>query len=186
MRLLNSGSLGTDYLLYSYIHMMTQHKIRELKDLQQALLPFRGPDRRIVFTNGCFDILHAGHVRYLRAARAEGDVLVIGLNSDRSVAAIKGPGRPVVSQADRAEVLAALECVGYVILFDEPDPLRLIRALRPDVLVKGADWNTADIVGADVVTAGGGTVVRVPLVPGASTSHIIDRILRRYGRRTGD
>ena len=134
----------------------------------------------IVFTNGCFDLLHAGHVRYLSAARAEGDLLVVGLNSDASVKRIKVPGRPVVPENQRAEVLSALACVDYVILFDEPDPGNLIRQIAPDVLVKGADWPEDHIIGADTVTARGGKVVRVPLVPEVSTSAIIRRIIERF------
>lgn len=135
----------------------------------------------VVFTNGCFDILHAGHVRYLTAARRCGDLLVVGLNSDASVRRIKDSGRPINPQDQRAEVLAALACVHYVCLFDEPDPLELIRACRPDVLVKGADWSEAAIVGADLVKAGGGRVVRIELLPEVSTSAIIQRVLARYG-----
>ena len=157
-------------------------KILDLSELVKVLEPFRKKEKRIVFTNGCFDILHVGHVRYLAAARAQGDVLVVGLNSDRSVKTIKGEKRPLVPQQQRAEVLAALECVSYVTLFDEPDPFTLIQSIRPDVLVKGADWKEENIVGADIVKAGGGRVVRIPLVPGASTSGVIEQIVRRYGR----
>jgi rfaE bifunctional protein nucleotidyltransferase chain/domain len=136
--------------------------------------------RTLVFTNGCFDILHAGHVSYLEAAAREGDLLVVGLNSDLSVRAIKGPLRPVVAQEHRARVLAGLACVGHVVFFDEPDPGTLIRALRPDVLVKGADWDEAAIIGADFVKASGGRVVRISMEPGISTTLIIQRILRTH------
>lgn len=139
--------------------------------------------QKIVFTNGCFDLLHVGHVRYLRKARTLGDCLVIGLNSDRSVRSIKDPHRPLIAEDQRAEVLAALECVNYVVLFDETDPLELIKEIRPDVLVKGADWPMNQIVGADLVHSYGGEVRRVKLVPSISTSEIIDRILYRYGGR---
>ncbi len=157
----------------------------ESKILPRALLLERLQDlrrsgRRVVFTNGCFDILHAGHVRYLQAARACGDCLVVGLNSDRSVAAIKGPRRPIVSQQHRAAVLAALACVDFVTLFDRPDPGGLIAAVRPEVLVKGADWAEAQIVGAAEVKAAGGEVVRIALEAGISTSEIIGRIIRRF------
>lgn len=141
----------------------------------------RRSGRRIVFTNGCFDILHAGHVRYLNAARAQGDVLVVGLNSDVSVQSIKGPRRPIVGQDQRAEVLSGLMWVDFVVLFDEDDPLQLICAVKPDILVKGADWAAADIVGAAQVASWGGRLVRIPLVPGISTSIIIDKILGTYG-----
>jgi D-beta-D-heptose 7-phosphate kinase/D-beta-D-heptose 1-phosphate adenosyltransferase len=155
-------------------------KILKLKDLVQKINALRESGQSIVFTNGCFDILHVGHVRYLAAARAEGDVLVMGLNSDESVRSIKPANRPIVNQDQRAEVLASLECVDYITVFDEPDPLNLIRALKPDVLVKGADWQEEDIIGTDVVRAGGGRVVRVAVVPGISTSQVIHRIAKRY------
>ncbi len=134
-----------------------------------------------MFTNGCFDLLHVGHVRYLAAARAQGDLLIVGLNSDRSVAEIKGPRRPLVPERERAEVLAALACVDFVVVFDAAHPLALIQAIVPDVLVKGADWPEAEIVGADAVRAGGGRVARIPVVEGASTSALITRVIERYG-----
>lgn len=136
----------------------------------------RAAGRRIVFTNGVFDLLHLGHVRYLQAARAEGDALVVGINSDRSVRAIKGPSRPIVPAAERAEVLAALACVDAVVVFDEETPAVVIERLRPDVLVKGADWAADRIVGRESVEARGGRVVRVPLEPGQSTTGIVERI----------
>jgi D-beta-D-heptose 7-phosphate kinase/D-beta-D-heptose 1-phosphate adenosyltransferase len=155
-------------------------KIVKLKDLVQKISTLRESGRTIVFTNGCFDILHVGHVRYLAAARSEGDVLVVGLNSDESTRSIKQENRPIVSQDQRAEVLAGLECVDYITVFNEPDPLKLIQALKPDVLVKGSDWKEEDIIGADVVKEGGGKVVRVDVVPDISTSRIIQRIVKRY------
>jgi D-beta-D-heptose 7-phosphate kinase/D-beta-D-heptose 1-phosphate adenosyltransferase len=155
-------------------------KIVKLKDLVQKISILRVSGRTIVFTNGCFDILHVGHVRYLAAARSEGDVLVVGLNSDESTRSIKQENRPIVSQDQRAEVLAGLECVDYITVFNEPDPLKLIQALKPDVLVKGADWKEEDIIGADAVKEGGGKVVRVDVVPDISTSRIIQRIVKRH------
>jgi D-beta-D-heptose 7-phosphate kinase/D-beta-D-heptose 1-phosphate adenosyltransferase len=155
-------------------------KILKLSDLIQTLKGLRKSGKRIVFTNGCFDILHVGHVRYLAAARSKGDVLVLGLNSDASVKSIKPDNRPIVSQDQRAEVLAGLTCVDYITIFDEPDPLSLIRAIKPDILVKGADWEEAEIIGSDVVKTYGGKVVRVKVVPGISTSQIIQRIIKRY------
>ena len=155
-------------------------KIVKLKDLVQKISTLRVSGRTIVFTNGCFDILHVGHVRYLAAARSEGDVLVVGLNSDESTRSIKQENRPIVNQDQRAEVLAGLECVDYITVFNEPDPLKLIQALKPDVLVKGADWKEEDIIGADVVKEGGGKVVRVDVVPEISTSRIIQRIVKRH------
>ena len=156
-------------------------KILELKDLVEKLDILRRSGKKLVFTNGCFDILHVGHVRYLAAARSEGDILVVGLNSDHSTRTIKDQNRPIVRQDQRAEVLSGLWCVDYITIFDEPDPLKLITAIKPDVLVKGADWQEQDIIGADVVKAGGGKVVRVAVVPDASTSRIIERIVKRYG-----
>jgi D-beta-D-heptose 7-phosphate kinase/D-beta-D-heptose 1-phosphate adenosyltransferase len=141
--------------------------------------------KKIVFTNGCFDLLHVGHIRYLREARASGDCLVIGLNSDQSIRDIKDPARPLIAEEQRAEVLAALECVDYIILFDEADPFQLIEEVRPDVLVKGADWAMDKIIGADLVSSYGGEVRRVDLVPSISTSEIINRIISRYGKRNG-
>lgn len=132
----------------------------------------------MVFTNGVFDLLHVGHLRYLQRARGLGDALIVGVNSDRSVRAIKGPDRPITSEAERAEVLEALACVDGVVIFDEDTPHALIAALQPDILVKGADWAEDAIVGRDVVEARGGRVVRVAIEPGHSTTNIVDRIRR--------
>jgi rfaE bifunctional protein nucleotidyltransferase chain/domain len=132
--------------------------------------------RRVVFTNGCFDLLHPGHVALLEQARRQGDLLVVGLNSDRSVRALKGPERPVLGEVERAEVLAALEAVDRVVVYDETTPIEVIRALQPDVLVKGADWAKEAIVGADLVEAAGGRVVRVAIVPGLSTTSLVERL----------
>jgi rfaE bifunctional protein nucleotidyltransferase chain/domain len=131
---------------------------------------------RVVFTNGCFDILHRGHVAYLAQARALGDRLVVGLNTDASVRGLKGPGRPVVSEDDRAFVIAALAAVDAVTLFDEPTPAELIAALQPDVLVKGGDYSPQNVVGRDTVEAAGGRVVIIPFVAGRSTTGILERI----------
>ena len=132
--------------------------------------------QRIVFTNGVFDLLHPGHVRYLQAARREGDALIVGINSDRSVRANTGPSGPFMPEHERAEVLEALACVDAVVVFDEETPAVIIDALQPDVLVKGADWAADAIVGRDIVEARGGRVVRVPIEPGHSTSAILERI----------
>lgn len=134
--------------------------------------------RKIVFTNGVFDLLHPGHVRYLSAARAEGDVLVVGVNTDRSVRANKGPSRPVIPEQERAEVLSALACVDAVAIFDEETPAAIIERLQPDVLVKGADWAADAIVGRETVEARGGRVVRMPIESGWSTSAIIEKTRR--------
>jgi len=136
----------------------------------------REAGKRVVFTNGVFDLLHPGHVRYLQQARALGDILIIGINTDRSVRANKGPSRPITPEGERAEVLSALACVDAVTIFDEETPLALISAVQPDVLVKGADWAHDAIVGRDVVEARGGRVVRVPVEQGHSTTSIVARI----------
>ncbi len=152
-------------------------KIKSKPDLAAIVEDLRRQGKRIVFTNGCFDLMHIGHTRYLQAARELGDVLVVGVNSDASVRSLdKGPGRPIVPQAQRAEVLAALACVDYVVVFDEPDPGALIGALQPDVLVKGGDWAPDRIIGREVVEARGGRVLTIPLVPGVSTSALVERI----------
>lgn len=136
----------------------------------------RAQNKTVVFTNGVFDLLHPGHVRYLATARRQGDALVVGINSDRSVRAIKGPWRPIFPEDERAEVLSALACVDAVCIFDEETPHAVIARLQPDVLVKGADWAADGIVGRDVVEARGGRVVRIPLAQGYSTTRIVERI----------
>jgi D-glycero-beta-D-manno-heptose 1-phosphate adenylyltransferase len=141
----------------------------------------RAAEKTIVFTNGVFDLLHVGHLRYLQRARDLGDALLIGLNSDRSVRQIKGPERPITTESERAEVLEALACVDAVVIFDEETPRDLIAAIQPDVLVKGADWAEDAIVGRDIVEARGGRVVRVALEQGHSTSAIIAKIRRPHG-----
>ena len=156
-----------------------KEKIRTLPQLLPALEKLRRSGKKVVFTNGCFDLLHAGHVRYLRQARAAGDLLVVGLNSDRSVKGLKGEGRPLVPEAERAELLAALEMVDYVVIFDQPTPRDLIVALGPEVLVKGGDWKREEIAGAEEVEAAGGRVLIVPLVPGRSTSALLEKIIEQ-------
>ena len=152
-------------------------KILPLDQLLSALSAERGAAKRIVFTNGCFDLMHIGHTRYLQAARELGDVLVVGVNSDASVRSLdKAPDRPIVPEAQRAEVLAALGCVDYIIIFDESDPLRVITSVQPDVLVKGGDWAIDRIVGRDIVEACGGVVKTIPLVSGFSTPGLLERI----------
>jgi rfaE bifunctional protein nucleotidyltransferase chain/domain len=151
-------------------------KLKNLEDLKVIAADARSKGRSVVFTNGCFDLLHRGHVHVLREAKACGDLLITGINSDKSVKQIKGPARPVLPEADRSELLASLEMVDYVVLFDEPDPYELISALRPNVLVKGGDWSEAKIVGADLVEEAGGRVVVIPYIKGFSTTEIIERI----------
>ena len=156
---------------------MSQEKILTRPQLLDRLEHLRAGGKRVVFTNGCFDLMHVGHVRYLQAARALGDLLVVGVNSDASVRSLnKAPDRPIVPEAQRAEVLAALGCVDVVVIFPEPDPHALIAAVQPDVLVKGGDWAVDRIVGRDIVEARGGTVRTIPLVPDISTTALIHRI----------
>ena len=151
-------------------------KLVTLQELTGILGRSRAQGQKIVFTNGCFDLLHVGHIRSLQAARRLGDILIIGLNSDTSVRQIKGPQRPIVPEEQRGEVLAALTCVDYVIIFSEPDPLRVITALQPDVLVKSSDWDPKEIIGREVVEAKGGSVISAPEVPGISTTTLIERM----------
>jgi len=156
------------------------NKIKTPAELAPLLSLLRATGQKIVFTNGCFDLIHPGHTRYLATARSLGNILVVAINSDASVRAIKGEKRPINSQHDRAETLAALESVDFVTIFDEPDPYKVIAALQPDVLVKGGDWPIEKIIGRDIVEARGGRVVNVPFVEGASTTGIIGKILKTY------
>lgn len=154
-----------------------KHMVLSREMLSSQLVEERRLGKKVVFTNGCFDLLHIGHLRYLAEARCLGDLLVIGLNSDASVQAIKGPNRPIIPEEDRAEVLAAMEMVDYVSLFDEPTPQQLIEAVQPDVLVKGGDWSIDTIVGREVVWARGGRVLNIPVIEGLSTSAIIRQVV---------
>ena len=159
-------------------------KITPRNELKATVERLKREGKKVVFTNGCFDILHAGHTRYLREARKLGDALILALNSDSSVRSIKGPMRPIVPEAERAEVVASLDSVDYVTVFDELTPLELIEYLRPDVIVKGGDWAEKDIVGAESVRKWGGRVAVMPEIVGASTTNIIDKVLQVY--RSGD
>lgn len=159
-------------------------KFKTVSELAQLAATARRDGRRIVFTNGCFDLLHIGHTRYLQEARRLGDLLIVAINSDASVSALKGPERPLVPEQERAEVLAALACVDYVTMFDAPDPGEVIAAIQPDVLVKGGDWPIERIVGREVVQARGGRVVSLPLVPGSSTTALVRRIVERTTARS--
>jgi rfaE bifunctional protein nucleotidyltransferase chain/domain len=161
--------------------LCVSRKLKSLEEIKAIIVEARNNRKRVVFTNGCFDLLHRGHVHILREARACGDVLVVGINSDKSVKQIKGPARPVLPESDRCELLGALEMVDFVILFNEPDPYDLIAAIQPDVLVKGGDWNSEKIIGADLVEEGGGRVVVVPYIKGFSTTEIIERIRNSDG-----
>ena len=161
-----------------------KEKIRKREELRGILETLRKEGKRIVFTNGCFDLLHVGHVRYLEQAKNLGDLLVVGINSDSSVRGLKGSLRPILPVEERAEILSGLACVDFISVFDEPTPLELISLLRPHVLVKGGDWSKEQIVGREVVEGLGGEVVTIPFVEGASTSNVIEIILERYEKRS--
>jgi D-beta-D-heptose 7-phosphate kinase/D-beta-D-heptose 1-phosphate adenosyltransferase len=161
---------------------MAAGKIKTLEHIVRERAGYRKRGSKVVFTNGCFDILHLGHVRYMNQARALGDALIVGINSDSSVRELKGAGRPIVSEMERAEVVAALGSVDHVFIFPDLTPQRVIDAIVPDVLVKGADWDIANIVGRETVENAGGTVLNVPLVEGSSTTEIVKRVLERFGR----
>jgi D-beta-D-heptose 7-phosphate kinase/D-beta-D-heptose 1-phosphate adenosyltransferase len=161
-----------------------KQKVKAQRELLRIINDLKAEGKRIVFTNGCFDLLHIGHIRYLEKAKALGDVLVVGVNSDASVRKLKGPKRPILPEAERGEILSGLGCVDYITLFDEMDPLKLIASLRPNVLVKGGDWTKEQTVGKEVVERSGGEVVIIPFVKGASTSSLIETILKKYEKRT--
>jgi rfaE bifunctional protein nucleotidyltransferase chain/domain len=156
-----------------------RQKCKNRRELKQIIRNLKAQGQRVVFTNGCFDLLHPGHVRYLERARSEGDLLVVALNSDASVRRIKGDKRPVMAEQERAEVVAALACVDFVTLFEEETPKEIIDELIPNVLVKGGDWPIDQIVGRDTVEANQGRVLSLPFETGYSTSAIIERILKK-------
>ena len=157
-------------------------KIKTLEAMKAVRAELKRAGKKLVFTNGCFDIIHVGHVRLLRDAKNQGDVLVLAINSDASVRTLKGKNRPYVPEHERAEVAAGLVSVDYVIIFNELDPLRVITELKPDVLVKGGDWTVDTIVGRDVVEGSGGKVISLPFVEGLSTTNIIQRIIETNAR----
>jgi len=160
-----------------------KQKIIGEKGLLRIIKNLKTRGKRIVFTNGCFDLLHIGHIRYLEKARTLGDILVVGVNSDSSVRILKGPKRPILPAKERAEILSGLGCVDYITIFNEQDPLKLITSLHPHVLVKGGDWTKEQIVGGDVVERSGGKVVIISFVKGTSTSNLIGTILKKYEKR---
>ncbi len=162
------------------MHTVSSKIFRNAFDLAKIVKKRKKGGEKIVFTNGCFDLIHTGHTRYLEQARMAGDCLIIGVNSDRSVVALKGDKRPIVALEERMEVLAGLYFVDYLITFDEVDPYDLIRIIRPSVLVKGGDWPLEKIIGKDIVEADGGSVFTIPEIPGQSTSGIINRIIELY------
>jgi rfaE bifunctional protein nucleotidyltransferase chain/domain len=173
---------GAGYHLISSKTDMALEKIKTLAEVVQIRQRLRSEGKKLVFTNGCFDILHAGHVRYLNQARALGGALVLALNSDKSVRTLKGEDRPIVPEDERAEILAALACVDYIFIFDDLTPQRVIDAIVPDILVKGADWGISEIVGRETVEKAGGVVRNLPLVEGTSTTNIISKILSQFGK----
>jgi len=157
-------------------------KIISLPSLKRKVRRLKQNGKCVVFTNGCFDILHYGHVKYLQDARSKGDYLVVAVNSDSSIKKIKAKNRPLIAQSDRLKTVAALASVDFVVLFNEDNPLRLIKALKPDILIKGADWSKKKIIGADFVASYGGKVLTVNLVKGRSTSALIEKIVRDFSK----
>jgi rfaE bifunctional protein nucleotidyltransferase chain/domain len=162
-----------------------KNKITSRTELKHIIAGLKESQRKIVFTNGCYDLIHRGHLQLLYTAKAQGDVLIVALNSDASIRANKGDLRPILPEAERAEIVAALEMVDYVVIFDELTPDEIIKELIPDVLVKGGDWGHDEIVGRETVEAAGGKVVRIPLLPGYSSSRIIDLISESFGKKKG-
>jgi rfaE bifunctional protein nucleotidyltransferase chain/domain len=159
---------------------LLKNKVKKTAELRKIVNSLKKKGKKIVFTNGCFDILHYGHVKYLEDAAKKGDYLVVAVNSDSSVKRIKGSKRPIVKEMDRASTIAGLSSVDFVVIFDQDTPLEVIKLLRPDVLVKGADWKDKNIVGSDIVLNNGGRVFTVKLEAGRSTSNLIKRIIERY------
>jgi D-beta-D-heptose 7-phosphate kinase/D-beta-D-heptose 1-phosphate adenosyltransferase len=151
--------------------------------LAPVLKTLQNQGKKVVFTNGVFDLLHLGHVTYLQEARKQGDLLVVGLNSDESAKRLKGPLKPLLPLAERAEMLLALSCVDYTTFFEEDDPFNIVKTLKPDVLVKGGDWPVDKIIGGDLVNSWGGKVMNIPVVPGRSTTNLIELIRERYGTK---
>ncbi|MBS1238465.1 MAG: bifunctional heptose 7-phosphate kinase/heptose 1-phosphate adenyltransferase [Deltaproteobacteria bacterium] len=158
------------------------NKIYSREELKKIIDRHRKEGKKIVFTNGCFDILHVGHTRYLTEAKKQGNILVLGINSDESVRSLKGKERPLIPENERADVIAALESVDYVTIFHELTPLELIEYLKPDILVKGGDWKEKDVVGRELIEKWGGRVIIIPEVKGSSTTNIIEKIMHVYGK----
>ncbi|MFH1459587.1 MAG: D-glycero-beta-D-manno-heptose 1-phosphate adenylyltransferase [Candidatus Omnitrophota bacterium] len=158
---------------------MIKDKIKSLKQLSTIVLHLRHAKKKIAFTNGCFDLIHYGHIHYLEQAKKKTDFLIVAINSDSSVKKIKGPSRPITSQKNRARVIAALECVDYVTVFNQSTPQKLIEKLKPDILIKGADWKKADIVGSETVIKNGGKIVRIKLIKKLSTTQLIKNIVKK-------
>ena len=176
LNLLETRELPIENPNFSCYPLNVSDKAKSLNELKTLTAAARTNGKIVVFTNGCFDLLHRGHIYLLREAKALGDLLVVGINSDQSVKAIKGPTRPILAETDRLELIASMEMVNYVLLFDEPDPYNIISILRPDILVKGGDWSTEEVIGGDLVQGNGGKVVVVPYLKGFSTTEIIAKI----------
>lgn len=155
-------------------------KIKNLKELKKIVFAFKNKGKKIIFTNGCFDLLHYGHIKYLEDAKGKGDILVVAINSDSSVRRIKGNKRPIINEQDRLRTVAALESVNYAVLFSEDTPIKVIKSLKPDILVKGADWDEKDIAGRDFVLSYGGRVSTIKLVKGLSTTNLIKKIAKIF------
>lgn len=157
------------------MNSLASHSVLNSQTLAEAIKYYRKQNKKIVFTNGCFDLLHVGHVRYLKEASELGDVLIVGINTDSSVRKLKGPTRPIQNENDRAEILASLDCVSHTILFNEETPLELIKNILPDCLVKGGDWKADQIIGSDVVLKNGGVVKSLQFIDGKSTTRLVER-----------
>lgn len=162
---------------------MSGTKIKNLSQIQKVSAALRAKGKKIVFTNGCFDILHYGHVMYLKKAKERGDILIVALNSDSSVRKIKGPERPILNQHDRSAIVAALASVDYVVIFNQDTPLDIIRKVKPDILIKGSDWGKNNIAGADFVKSCGGKVGTIALAKGRSTTNIIRKVIEKCKNR---
>jgi rfaE bifunctional protein nucleotidyltransferase chain/domain len=176
LNLLETRKLSIENPGFSCYPLNVSEKVKSLDELETLTAAARTNGKIVVFTNGCFDLLHRGHIYLLREAKALGDLLVVAINSDQSVKAIKGPTRPILAETDRLELIASMEMVDYVVLFDEPDPYNIISILRPHILVKGGDWSAEEVIGGDLVQGNGGKVVVVPYLKGFSTTEIIAKL----------
>lgn len=176
MNLLETRELSIENPGFSCYPLNVSEKVKSLDELETLTAAARTNGKIVVFTNGCFDLLHRGHIYLLREAKALGDLLVVAINSDQSVKANKGPTRPILAETDRLELIASMEMVDYVVLFDEPDPYNIISILRPHILVKGGDWSAEEVIGGDLVQGNGGKVVVVPYLKGFSTTEIIAKL----------
>jgi D-beta-D-heptose 7-phosphate kinase/D-beta-D-heptose 1-phosphate adenosyltransferase len=173
------AEIAQELLAEAHLHA---GKSRSLEKLLPELARHRASGKRLVFTNGCFDLIHLGHIKYFQFAKAQGDLLIVGVNTDQSIQRLKGEKRPIISEADRISVLEELESIDYLVAFDQDTPIDLITAVKPDVLVKGADYRKEQVVGWDLVESYGGCVALAPLIDGRSTSKVIERIIEAYGK----